>query len=88
MSHSLQTQGLLGNLGGTLGIYMGLALIVLFELIELGFDLAVAAVNYNAKKGSKKPNSRGKRDVELSWILSKEIIGLVAFWKSQLQASF
>ena len=42
---------MVSNLGGALSLYLGIAIIMCFELLELTFDLFINVWNHLAKKG-------------------------------------
>ena len=50
----LQFNELLPNIGGTLSLFLGIAVIMAFEIIELLWDLVVAMFNYCTGIKSKK----------------------------------
>ena len=50
----LQFNELLPNIGGTLSLFLGIAVIMAFEIIELLWDLLLAMFNYCTGNKSKK----------------------------------
>ncbi len=48
----LQLQGTVAAIGGSLSLYLGVALILCFELVELFFDVLLALVGNKKRQGS------------------------------------
>ncbi len=46
-----QTQGLFSAMGGALSLFLGIAAVMAFELLELVFDLCIEAWDANSDKG-------------------------------------
>jgi hypothetical protein len=42
----MQENGLISALGGSLGLFTGIAVIMLFEVLELAWDLAINVFRY------------------------------------------
>ena len=58
----MQLRTLFGSLGGALSLYLGCAVIMLFELLELGIDILA---NLWIKRGYKKTQKIKVKDIQI-----------------------
>lgn len=72
-------ESLISSLGGALGLYVGIALIMIFELLELLVDIILAIWRYYNAGGKPKKSPDGeielskKKETERAWSSASNI---------------